>query len=126
MAKTTTQLVAQVAALVTSLIGESAAATDSTFLTGLVQPVVDDLAERNICNIGNIDEIPDSHFLHLAVLVAQEAIIPYGGKYDPNAVALRESRLRTLSRIGQGTGALLTVDQALLPRTVTFNFTTGE
>jgi hypothetical protein len=126
MAKTTTQLVAQVAALVTSLIGESAAATDSTYLTGLVQPVVDDLAERNVCAIGDIDDIPDSHFLHLAALVAQEAIIPYGGKYDATVVAWRENRLRTLSRIGQGTGALLSVDRALLPRRSVFNFTTGQ
>jgi hypothetical protein len=100
---------------------------------GMVEQRLDrilaDLDARNVISIPISASIEEAHVDALSdyvaeVLAPQLAVPPR--PRDQGAKREAERALRTISRIGQGTGAMLTVERALLPRRTTFNFTTGQ
>jgi hypothetical protein len=109
--------------------GGNPSALETAMVLRRLERILADLAARNVISIPDSTSIEEAHVDALSdyaaeVLAPQLAMPPR--PRDPGAKREAERALRTIARIGQGTGALLTVDPALLPRRGTFNFTTGE
>jgi len=100
-----------------------------------IEAIVADLAARDIYAVADAGEVTPTGgdfdaaaFLHLARFIAAEVSPDFGVPYDEAMQSRAERRLRTLSRIGRGTGKNLDIDASLLryPRGWGFNFTTGQ
>jgi hypothetical protein len=75
-----------------------------------------DLAGRNIVQVTDSDDFPDEYLHWVAMALASDLGPAFGKPMDPAAITLAENNLKTHVRINRGTGAMLTVDRALLPR----------
>jgi hypothetical protein len=94
--------------------GAGQAVIDATVVAGRIQPALDSLAARNAIYIADEDAAAD-------MTGVQAPLVRYiAGWLAPkpmgDVVAQAESELRTLQRIGRGTGANLRVDPALRSR----------
>lgn len=76
--------------------GQAAAAEDYTLVDGSVDPVLSDLATRNVYQWGDPDQLDEDAFEHLAGLVALANAKDFGKDPDENERQLLESRLRQL------------------------------
>ena len=116
MSKTKSELITETLQELGALgAGQTASAEDTAAVDARVQPLLDDLAARNVVYIGGSDAIDESVFSHLVQILAQLCAPKFGAPMDPNAIAYAEKNLRTISRINRGTGRNLRVDCALRP-----------
>lgn len=95
---------------------ETPAAEDTTAVNARVPSALAELAARNVIYIADASTIEDAQFNPLVTYLAAVCAPKFGVKADPVAKREAEATLRTLSRIGKGTGARLKVDSALLRR----------
>lgn len=127
MAQTTSQLVSRVMYRLGLLeAGATPATEEAALISGPVATILADLAARNIIYIGNADAIEDHYFEALIRYCAKLLGPEFGKDEDEAGVQRAERNLRTLARIGRGTGDKLAVDDALLSGPGSFNFTTGQ
>ncbi len=76
--------------------GQTAEAEDFDEIDDAVEPVMSDLATRDIWVWGNPDEYDDDAFDHLAVLLANARARAFGVQPDEQKRLLAEARLRGL------------------------------
>ena len=81
-----------------------------------IDTTIADLAIRNVVYIADADEIDDSVFNALVGYLAEICAPKFGRVRDKAALADAEAQLRTIQRVGKGTGGTLRVDPALRPR----------
>lgn len=79
--------------------GQAASAEDAARVNVEIEPLMADLASRNIWQWGNPDQIDDDAFIHLAKLLANSVAAPFGKPQDENVRLLSESRLRELKQV---------------------------
>lgn len=80
--------------------GQAPSAEDAATADAEVEPLLSDLATRNIWQWGDPDQIDDDAFIHLAKLLANSIAVGVGGKpSDENVRLLAESRLRELKPV---------------------------
>lgn len=94
--------------------GAGSFAVDATTVAAEIQPALDNLAARNVIYIADVDALDD-------MLGVTAPLVRYlAGWLAPKpmgeVIAQAEAELRTLQRIGKGTGRMLRVDPALRPR----------
>lgn len=78
--------------------GQTAAAEDVALVDGDIDPVMSDLATRNIWVWGDPDEYDDDAFIHLAKILAFSVARAFGATPDENTRLNAETRLRLLDR----------------------------
>lgn len=76
--------------------GQTAAAEDYQVIDQAVEPVMSDLATRDIWQWGNPDEYDEDAFEHLAVLLANAKARPFGVEPSEETRLRAEGRLRQL------------------------------
>lgn len=79
--------------------GQAPAAEDQQTIDQVVEPVLADLAQRNIYSFGDINSIEDEAFLHLAKILANEKARSFGQEPDEGKRLLSEKRLRELQPV---------------------------
>lgn len=89
--------------------GQPAAAEDAKIANDEVQPMLANLASRNIWQWGNPDSIDDDAFLHLAKWLANSIATAFGLPADENMRLLAEQNLREL-KVTIRSGRQQTVD----------------
>ncbi|MFL5063472.1 MAG: hypothetical protein ACJ8FU_08670 [Xanthobacteraceae bacterium] len=93
---------------------------DKLLVTRQLDFILADLAGRNVIYIADSDSIEDAQFSplvdYVGEVLAPQISMPRRAR-DGEMQRQAEARLRTLSRIGQGTGANLSIDAALRSRT---------
>ena len=77
--------------------GQTASAEDQAVIDEAIEPVMSDLATRNIYAWGDPDEYDDDAFEHLAVLLANTKSRPFGIPPNEETRLLAERRLRQLN-----------------------------
>lgn len=91
----------------------SSPAVDATAVSGRLPRILADLATRNVIYIPDVATVEDD--AHPAF----DALVDYvAGRFAPQLAGMKdeaEGRLRTIQRIGKGTGGPLKVDAALRP-----------
>jgi hypothetical protein len=116
-------------------VGRAITTEDRDFVDGRLDAVLADLAQRDIYAFEDIGEVgptggtfDEAAYLHLVDYIVARFSKPFGAPIDREEMAIAERRLKTLSRIGRGTGKNLEIEQSLLryPRGYGFNFTTGQ
>lgn len=78
--------------------GQSAAAEDAEVIDDEIEPVMADLAARDIWQWGDGDRIADEAFVHLARILANSRAGEFGMQSDENVRFAAEARLRQISR----------------------------
>ncbi len=117
MSQTKADLVREVLGELFSLAsGQVPGAEDTAFVEQRIDPVLAGLAKRNIIYIPDAEEIDDEVFDALVAYLAQICGPKFGRPRDLVAKQLAEGELRTIQRIGSGTGRMLRVESALVPR----------
>jgi hypothetical protein len=96
--------------------GQSPSAEDRQDVEKRVRPLISDLMARRVIYIANLDEIDDAPFVYLVMLLAEHCAPKFGRATDFGVIKTAEDNLRTLSRIGKGTGRQLQIEEALKPR----------
>jgi hypothetical protein len=96
--------------------GQTPNADDTTWVEQRIDATLATLAALNIFYIPDAEDVPDAAFNPLVTYLAEVCAPKFGRARDIQAQAIAEGQLRTLQRIGSGTGAMLTVDRALRPR----------
>lgn len=97
-------------------VGQAPSAEDRQDVDSRIQPMVQDLAARRVIYIPNTDEIDDAPFPYLVNLLAEHCAPKFGRAMDASVISFSEGLLRTIARIGKGTGRTLRVDSALQNR----------
>lgn len=113
--------------------GQTASAEDVATVDELVDPMIEDLSARQVIHVADAGDpgptggqIEAAPFLHLARLLGELIAPGFGRSSDAGAMEFAERRLRTLSRVGRGSGSMLRVDGALRPARRAFDFATGR
>lgn len=115
MAKTKSELITETLQELGALgAGQSASTEDTAAVDARIAPLLQDLALRNVCYVGDVEEIPDEAFNHLVMLLAEACAAKFGRQRDAGAIKYAEDNLRIISRIS-GPKKLRT-DCALRPR----------
>lgn len=89
--------------------GQVANAEDSAIVSAEIDPVMSDLASRNVYNYGDPDIFEDDAFTHLAVCLANSCARSFGMDASEQTRLMAEARLRQLSP-GMLTYQVLAVD----------------
>lgn len=76
--------------------GQSAAPEDAQVVDAEIEPLMQDLAARNIYVWGDPDEIDDAAFIHLADILANSVARIFGAQQDEMVRVSAENRLRLL------------------------------
>lgn len=77
--------------------GQTAAAEDVAAVDAEIEPVMSDLATRNIFNWGDPDEYDEDAFLHLVMILANSLAEDFGKAMDDSKRLYAERRLRGLN-----------------------------
>ena len=77
--------------------GQAPSAEDAQTIDDEIDPVLEDLASRNIYTYGDLDSIDDNAFVHLAILLANSKAKVFGSMPDEGVRMLAETRLRMLT-----------------------------
>lgn len=95
--------------------GESAVADDNALVSARIDPLLADLAVRNVIYIPDAEDIGEGAFQYVVGILVEICSPSFGRPRDAANVAQSEARLRTIQRIGKGVpGARLKVDRALV------------
>ncbi|WNJ88468.1 hypothetical protein [Bosea sp. 685] len=117
MSQTKADLVREVLGELFSLAsGQVPSAEDTAFVEQRIDPALAALAKRNVIYIPDAEEIDDEVFDALVAYLAQICGPKFGRPRDLAAKQMAEDELRTIQRIGGGTGRTLRIDSALLRR----------
>jgi len=68
--------------------GQTPSAEDVARMDGYVDPVVEGLAEREIVEVDDLDQIPAAWFLPLSYIVSGAAAADFGAANDPRVILL--------------------------------------
>lgn len=79
--------------------GGTASAEDVQYVDDAIDPMFDSLAQREIFQWGDPDQIDDSAFLHLVAWLANATGRPFGVTPDPSIALLEEQNLRVLKPV---------------------------
>jgi hypothetical protein len=79
--------------------GQAPSAEDQQTINETVEPVLADLAQRDIYHFGDINSIEDEAFMHLAKYLANENARSFGMERDPVRKLEAERDLRALQSI---------------------------
>ena len=96
--------------------GQSPSTEDAAWVEKRINSTFASLAKLNIIYLPDPDDIPDEAFNALAAYMAQICGPKFGRPRDYAAKQAAEDELRTVQRIGGGTGGPLKVDAALRQR----------
>lgn len=106
--------------------GQTASAEDVAAVDGRIDPVLADLRDRGVIDViteGDAGDLgpsggafADGPFNHVVRVIAEYVAPKFGRSADQAAIEFSERKLRTLSRIGKGSGSMLRVDRALRSR----------
>lgn len=97
MSKTKQQLIERTLQEVGVLAaGQAPSAEDAKVTEDEINPVLQDLAQRDIYAWGDTDSIEDEAFVHLAVLVADSIAVSFGKPKSEPTRLMAERRLREL------------------------------
>ncbi len=107
------EIVADLSGLAT---GQPPAAEDAARVEALLPAVISELSGLNIIYIADADSVPDAAFRSVVSYAAEAMAYDFLRAPNEAKQAAAESKLRTLQRIGKGTGGPLRVDRALTPR----------
>jgi len=77
--------------------GQSPAPEDTQEVDGSIEPILSDLAQRNVYVWGDPDQVEDEAFEHLAEILANANARIFGKEPDENVRLLAERRLRNLN-----------------------------
>lgn len=114
MSQTKADLVREVLGELFSLAsGQTPSAEDTAFVEQRIDPTLAALAARNVIYIADSDDIDDAKFDALVAYLTEICGPKFGRPRDAAAKAAAESELRTLQRIGKGTGQNLKTDPML-------------
>lgn len=106
--------------------GQSPSVEDAAWVEKRIKSTFAALAQLNIIYLADADDIPDEAFNALAAYMAQICGPKFGRPRDHAAKKAAEDELRTIQRIGKGTGEPLKVDRALRrPRRSYYNPVSG-
>lgn len=105
--------------------GQTPTTDDTAFVESRIDTTLAELAKRNVIYIPDPEAIEDEVFNALAAYMAQICGPKFGRARDFAAKQAAEDELRTIQRIGRGTGAMLTVDRAARVRRGRFSITGG-
>lgn len=76
--------------------GVTPSADDVAVIENEIDPVMSDLATRDVYQWGDPDEFDNDAFIHLALILANSKARVFGGAYDDNLRLRCEARLRQL------------------------------
>lgn len=76
--------------------GQTPEAEQVASMDSYVDPVVEMLAERRICEVGNTDEIPNAWFLPLSYILSGQAAASFAMANDPRIILLADRGERLL------------------------------
>ncbi|WMT88276.1 hypothetical protein NO932_06605 [Pelagibacterium sp. 26DY04] len=76
--------------------GQTPSAEDYEAMDAEVEPIMADLAQRNIWTWGDPDQIDDAAAVHLAKIIANSAARQFGNVPDDSVRLYNEARLREL------------------------------
>lgn len=93
--------------------GQTAAAEDTAAVVAKITPSLIELATRNVIYIPDSNDIDDAAFNYLVAYLAEVCAPKFGRPTNQGAKQAAEDMLRTIARIGRGTGGNLSVDRAL-------------
>ncbi|TCR65443.1 hypothetical protein [Bosea sp. BK604] len=96
--------------------GQTPNADDTAWVEQRLDTTLAELARRNIIYIPDAESIEDAVFNALTAYLTEICGPKFGRPRDYGAKQAAEDELRTIQRIGRGTGAMLRVDKALLRR----------
>ena len=114
MSQTKADLVREVLGELFSLAsGQTPSAEDTTWVEQRIDPTLAALAARNVIYIADSDDIDDAKFDALVAYLTEICGPKFGRPRDLAAKRAAESELRTLQRIGKGTGQNLKTDLML-------------
>lgn len=93
--------------------GQTPSTEDSAWVEQRINPTIAALARRNVIYIPEDDEIDDAIFDALVAYLTEICGPKFGRPRDAIAKKAAEDELRTLQRIGKGTGQNLKTDPIL-------------
>ncbi len=96
--------------------GQSPSTEDAAWVEKRINSTFAALARLDIIYLADPDDIPDEAFNALAAYMAEICGPKFGKPRNFAARQAAEDELRTIQRIGSGTGGPLRVDAALRPR----------
>lgn len=79
--------------------GQTASAEDTQLVDKVVDPLMSDLASRDIFQWGDPDELPDDAFEHLAELLANATAEDFGKPVSEDRRLMAEARLRLIQGV---------------------------
>lgn len=106
--------------------GQSPSVEDAAWVEQRINSTFGALARLNIIYLADATEIPDEAFNALVAYMAEICGPKFGRPRDYAAKKAAEDELRTVQRIGSGTGAMLMVDRAMTRRRRPINILTGS
>ena len=114
MAYTQADLVRAIAGKLNDLAtGQAVEPEDAARIEELLPGVIAELAGLNIIYIADADSVPDAAFSAVSAYAAEAMAEDFLKEPDAAKKARAEARLRTLQRIGRGTGRNLKTDPML-------------
>lgn len=96
--------------------GQTPNSDDTTWVEQRIEATLATLSALNIYYIIDVDTVPDDAFNPLVTYLAEVCAPKFGRPRNDAAKMMAESDLRTLQRIGKGTGGTLRVDCGLSSR----------
>lgn len=81
--------------------GQTPSAEDVARMDGYVDPVIEQLAERDIVEVDDLAEIPAAWFLPLSYILAGAAAADFGQSNDPRVILLGDRGERLLHEMLQ-------------------------
>lgn len=105
-----------VAELFSLASGQPANTEDAARVVARIPGALAEMAGLNIIYIADGDSVPDAAFNAVVSYIAEILAPNFGKPTDKAKKADAEARLRTIQRIGSGSGALLRVDRGLAAR----------
>jgi hypothetical protein len=98
-------------------VTDAPTAEDAAAVVNRIGPILAELASAEVCYIAtptsDDDGIEDAYFEPLVDYLVEKLAKKFGGERNLERMDDAKARLRKLSRMGRGTGRMLTVDPAL-------------
>jgi hypothetical protein len=79
--------------------GQSASAEDQDLVEGMVTGLLDELQDRGVVYIADVEDFEDRFLHYVAILLANYAASDFGVGIDVNAVDYAEKRLRIMQQV---------------------------